>query len=432
MLFDKSILDIWRKGFLHVTQLDALAITSAWHLKNSVTSTLDYNSEDYLKHVSEFIQYTAGRPSTQDIAIYFTAAITSASVSFPVLISHYNNYRTALFMQEFAAPILLFPSTYKTEKENISDTSNVSKGEQSSEVNKLLKLFTTIIGIYPSTVTPDQYETEDQKTVTTLFTNVWTPGPWDPTSTTPTPYMDTDLRKCIDDALKILSVDGIFFDERLARDVINYWYNCFNLKATSTEVFDYLENEITKFPQYFASAKPSPGASEFFNPSVEYIKTFTEKANSRGTFQLISEKTIEATTKMMRRLNFATSDEKNTDTLTIPYEYQLIYLLTKGDSKLADLFKAIPDPIYKTVPVSPANVLATKPVIPAGIDLGNLFPGEFSTAHITSSFSSFYKNHIKILDLYQRYLMDIFIPKGNTSANTLPYGSIQSGSGVIP
>ena len=245
--------------------------------------------------------------------------------------------------------------------------------------------------------------------------------------------MYSELRQCIVDIQRILLIDGLFFNEGLATDLLRYWYNCFSSKATSTEVFNFLENEIRNFVQYFKNAKPSPGAAELFNPAILYIESFVSKALSRGTLQLISEKSFSKTRKMIGRLNFTTTDEITTRFISIAYDYLLLYLLTKGDSKLSELYAKIPDKIFDTVP-STTSTSNLKP--PQGsVQLGNLFPGDFITGRTLSSFSNAYQNYKRLVEHYEQGLKNTVVLKCYKIIERnqiLDRNSISGRSGYIP
>lgn len=441
MVLERSTLDLWRKSFLQDIQADAQAIFNLHKFLSAGTQSLNFDSMDYETHISKIIN-----ADPTHTAEWYSGPITTPTSTTPPPnlepINYFNNFRTYIFVQEFIAPILLFPGTYGTERENFNDTNliaHIYRNEQSPEIMKLLDLLTNAIGSYGS-LTSDEFETEDMKTVDSLLKKQWVPSTW-VIGTSDFPHLENELFTCVNEIQKILLIDGLFFNESMASSLLSYWYHCFYSKATTTEVFDYLETEIPRFVQYFRSAKPSPGASELFNLAVLYVEKFAIKANSRGNLQLISEKAIPATRKMMRRLNFATADEKNLNpkTLSSPHEYLLVYLLTKGDSKLADIYdKGLPGLIFDTVPETGTVGKTEKPTA-SGVDIKNVFPGEFLAGRTLNSFSNAYKTHRKLLDRYDQYLKNVFIlkckiPEKNRMYEfcpSEPTGGIEPSGGVI-
>lgn len=443
MVLEDSIRVIWKKCFLQMVQLDAFVIGCAYQFlstpRNINPVSFEFNSNDYKKHISDVIEYyhvaTAPTQPNPDVIIppalyYFpitsdngttgVPAINNALIPVPTL-EYYNSYRTGIFLQEFIAPILLFTETYKNEKEDFKDfISYIYKNEKSTEIIRIMELLFRTIGAYPlNIVTPEDQKTEDEKTVVKnsptpngLFTTrvtppaaIWDPASWAPLDPThPTPHMDAELRTCIQELQQILLIGGIHFDQSLSSFFIRSWYDFFYSKAASTDVMDFLESEIPKFAEYFASAKPTTGASEYFNPAVLYIKDFVTKANSRGTLDLIKSRSIPSVLKLFRRLNFVAPNEISTKKASDPYDYHLIYLLIKGPSRLAEIFAEIPSQIYDIDSTGLAASIINKPNIPTAIDLNNLFPGELTTSIISRSIDSEYKNHLKFIDLLYKSL----------------------------
>ena len=415
MVLEKAVLDVWRRGFLDDIQFDAHAIGAV--LKFLDPANVKFDSNDYLTHVSGEIADDTTVPGTfylgitefyREIIVATQASTSPANID---KIKYYNHFRICSFLKDVTAPILLFPSIYMTEKEKIADlVSYGHNNEKSLEVLNLLKILTETIASYPSGVGPDEYEAKDMEVVNKLILQDWDTSTWDPTDVSKAPHMNDELRSCMLDIQRLLLIDGLFFNEGLATELLTYWYNCFYSKATSTEAFNFLENEIRSFALYFENAKPSPGASELFNPAVSYIKHFVNKALSRGSLQLISEKSIPATRKMMGRLNFTTNDEISQKRLLISYEYFLLYLLTKGDSKLAELYGKIPYSIWDTVPSAGSTPNRPKPN-QGSVDLNNLFPGDFITGRPLSSFSNGYKNHKRLVEQYEQSLKNVVVLK---------------------